>query len=171
VEDQELSREPQPVKNGALPGSLAARLQERRVEREQRTTELFEPPGFEDMFKIEMQVVGFKRLADIVLAHQRQRDEALRALYSAADQVLAATVAFHVVRDDGSTELGESLTWNTLASAFDPTLTAETRPRVALIRLLDATGVMELFAEWNEWNSHGNGSVDKGLSADFPVTG
>jgi hypothetical protein len=171
VEDQEQLSHDRQLSNGALPGSLAARLQERRVEREQRTTQLFDTPGFEDMFRVEMQVVGFKRLADLVLAHQRQRDEALRALYSAADQVLAATVAFHVVRDDGSTELGESLTWNTLACAFDPTLTADTRPRVSLIRLLDATGVMELFSDWNEWNSHGNGTVDKGLSADFPVTG
>ena len=74
--------------NGAAPGSFEARMQERRRQREQRSTELFTPPGFEDLFRVELRVVGYRRLADISLRHQRQADEGMQALYIAADQLL-----------------------------------------------------------------------------------
>ena len=159
------------ARNGAVPGSFDARMQERRVQREQRTTQIFDVPGFEDLFQVEMQVVGYKRMADIALKHQRQRDESLQALYIAADQVLAATVGFHKVRDDGrGIEEAEGATWLTLAHAFDPQLGPDTRPRVAVIRLLDGPGVLALNNDWYAWNTRGNGTVDRELGLDFLTT-
>jgi hypothetical protein len=157
----------------SLDASFDARMQQRRVQREQRTTETFDVPGFEDLFRVEMQVVGYKRLSEIALSHQRQRDDGLRALYIAADQVLTATVAFHKLRDDGSgeTDEAEGATWLAMAHAFDPTLGPSTRPRVALIRLLEGAGVLALNNDWFEWNTRGNGQVDKELGLDFSVTG
>lgn len=154
-----------------LAGSFEARIQQRRQERESRTTEFFEPPGFEDMFRVEMQVLGYRHLADLALKHQRTRDEAMRALYLAAEQVLAATVAFHLVQDDGSLDLIEDASWLAIARKMYPEMDGMTRPRVAIIRLLDATGVLALNNAWFEWNTNGNSQVDRELSADFPVTG
>jgi hypothetical protein len=120
------------------------------------------------MFRVEMQVLGYKRLADIVFSHQRQRDDALKALYANADVVLAATVGFRLIADDGALyEPEHPLTWLDLARAYDPTLDALTKPRVALIRLLEGQGIATLWSAWNEWNTHGNATVDRELSADF----
>lgn len=152
----------------ARDASFEERLQERRRQREQRTTELFEPPGFEDLFRVEMQAVSYKRLADIALKHQRQRDEALQALYISADQILAATVGFRKVGPEGELqELDGPLTWVDLARGFDPTLDATVRPRAALIRLLEGAGVIELNGDWYTWNTRGNAQVDRELSEDF----
>jgi hypothetical protein len=161
-----------PYHNGQpLPGSFEARMQERRVQREQRTTELFDVPGFEDIFRVEMQVVGFKPMSDIALRHQRNRDDGMRALAIAAEQVMAATVAFHLIRDDGTTAPAEGdPSWVDMARAYDPTLDAMVRPRVALIRLLEGPGVLALNNEWFEWNTRGNQQVDKELAADFSTT-
>ena len=153
-----------------LAGSFEARIRARRTEREQRTTELFEPPGFEDLFRVEMQVLGYRHLADIALKHQRQRDDAMRALYLAADQVLAATVAFHLVKDDGSLDVIDDASWLELARRMYPELDATTRPRVAIIRLLEAAGVLALNNDWFDWNTHGNAQVDRELSGDFSGT-
>jgi hypothetical protein len=154
-----------------LPGSFEARMQERRVQREQRTTELFDVPGFEDLFRVEMQVVGFKPQADIALRYQRQRDDGMRLLAIAAETVCEATVGFHMVRDDGTTvEADGDPGWVDMARAYDPTLAVDTIERVALIRLLEGQGVLALNAQWSEWNMRGNQQVEKDLSADFPTT-
>ncbi len=103
-----------------LAGSFEARMRLRRTEREQRTTEMFEPPGFEDLFRVEMQVLGYRQLADLSLKHQRQRDDAMRSLYLAADQVLAATVAFHLIQDDGTLDEIEDASWSAIARKMYP---------------------------------------------------
>ena len=153
------------------PGSFEARMQERRRQRETRTTEMFEPPGFEDLFRVEMQVVGYKRLADIALRHQRQRDDGLRSLYIAADQIIAATVAFHLVKDDGSLDEIDDGSWLGIAQRMYPELDATTRPRVAVIRLLEGPGVLELNNDWYAWNTRGNVDVERELGLDFSETG
>lgn len=169
--DAGIAPDPRSSNGDPLAGSFEARIQQRRVEREQRTTELFEPPGFEDLFRVEMQVLGYRRLADLALKHQRQRDDAMRSLYLAADQVLAATVAFHLVKDDGTLDVIEDASWLTIARRMYPELDGTTRPRVALIRLLDGAGVLALNNQWYDWNTNGNTQVDRELSAVFPVTG
>lgn len=165
--------EPVARSNGRDPlaGSFEARIQQRRQERESRTTEMFEPPGFEDLFRVEMQVLGYRQLADLSLKHQRHRDEAMRALYLAADQVLAATVGFHLVGADGSLDpIEDEVSWLLIARKMYPELDGTTRPRVALIRLLDATGVLSLNNQWFEWNTNGNAQVDRELTGDFSGT-
>jgi hypothetical protein len=145
-------------------------MQERRREREQRTTSLFDPPGFEGVFKVELQVLSYKTLADIVMAHQRQHDESLRNLYINADIVLAATVAFHRELDDGTVEEIDDADWLALARLAYPELPDSTRERVALIRLLEGQAIATLANDWNEWNTHGNAQVDGELRRDLSVT-
>jgi hypothetical protein len=158
------------VVDDVVPGSFEARMQERRKQREQRTTEVFDVPGFEDLFKVEMKVLGYKRLAGIAEPHTRVRDDSMRALYIAADQILASTVAFHRIMEDGSLQEAEGATWFDMAHAFDPTIDGTVKPRAALIRLLDGQGVLELSNDWYTWNGRGNAQVDKDLGADFQVT-
>lgn len=159
-----------PNGNAPAPGSFEARMQERRTQREQRTTEVFDPPGFGDLFKVEMQVVGYKRLADIALSHQRQRDDSIRSLYIAADQVIAATVGFQLVQEDGSLDPIEDASWLAIARRMYPELDEGTRPRVALIRLLEGAGVLTLNNDWYAWNTGGNLTVDRELGLDFSET-
>jgi len=152
-------------------GAFEERMQEVRRQREQRTTELFDVPGFESIVKVEMQVLGYKRATDLALKHVRQRDDSLRTLYTAADQILAATVGFYKVQPNGEPEYAEGLDWMGLAQAYDPTLDGSVPERAALIRLLDdGKGVGELHGDWYQWNTRGNASVEKELAADFPET-
>ena len=153
-------------------GSFEDRMQEVRRQREQRTTERFEVPGFEDLFEVEMQVLGVKRMNDIAFKHVRVRDDSMRALYIQADQVMAATVAFHKLQPDGETAPAEDMTWMDAARAYDPNLSATITPRAALIRLLDdGKGLGELHGSWYGWNTRGNDIVDKELGRDFQETG
>ena len=152
-------------------GSFETRMQEVRQQREQRTTEKFEVPGFEGLFEVEMQVLGVKRMNDIAFKHARVRDDSLRALYIEADQVLAATVAFHKIQPDGDTAVADGMTWMDAARAYDPSLSATVSPRGAVIRLLDdGKGLGELHGSWYSWNTRGNDSVDKELGRDFLET-
>jgi hypothetical protein len=52
-----------------------------------------------------------------------------------------------------------------------PELDENTRPRVALIRLLEGPGVLELNNDWYAWNTRGNVDVERELSLDFSGTG
>ena len=150
-------------------GAFEQRMQDVRRQREQRTAEMFDVPGFEGIVKVELQVLGYRKMTDIGMGHVRQRDDALRALYTAADQLLAATVGFHKVQPDGTLEPAEGMTWTMLAQAYDPALNATVRPRAALIRVLDdGKGVTELHGEWYGWNTRGNERVDGELTEDFP---
>jgi hypothetical protein len=152
-------------------GSFEERMQEIRRQREQRTTELFEVPGFEGVFEVEMQVLGVKRMNDIAFKHTRVRDDSLRALYIQADQVMAATVGFCKVQPDGERAKAEDLTWMALARAYDPNLSTTVSPRAALVRLTDdGKGLGELHGSWYSWNTRGNEAVDKDLGRDFQVT-
>jgi hypothetical protein len=149
-------------------GSFEERMQAVRRQRELRTTELFDVPGFEGIFRVEMRVLGVKRMNDIAFAHTRQRNDSLRALYIQADQLLAATVGFRMVQDDGSEAEAEGMSWLDAARAYDPALDATIRPRAALIRLLDdGKGVGELHGDWYQWNTRGNEQVDGELAEDF----
>jgi hypothetical protein len=163
--------EAQEVAQAGRDGSFEERMQQVRRQREQRTTELFDVPGFEGIFRVELQVLGAKRMSDIAFSHARQRDDSLRALYIQADQVLAATVGFRKVQDDGTVVEADGMTWLDAARAYDPTLNATIRPRVALIRLLDdGKGLGELHGDWYVWNTRGNESVNRELTEDFPGT-
>ena len=159
----------QEVAQSGRDGAFEQRMQDVRRQREQRTTETFDVPGFEGIVKVELQVLGYRRMTDLAMGHVRQRDDSLRALYTAADQLLAATVAFHKVQPDGSLEPADGMTWVMLAQAYDPALNVTIRPRAALIRLLDdGKGVTELHGEWYGWNTRGNEKVDGELTEDFP---
>ena len=155
-----------------LPGSFEARMQERRVRREQRTTELFDVPGFQDLFRVEMQVARL------------QADERHRATPPASPRRRHARCWRSPPRP--SSTRPSAFTWSattapprrpratppgsTWPAPDDPTLGLDTHERVAIIRLLEGQGVLGLNDAWSEWNTHGNEEVDKELAADFSTT-
>lgn len=149
-------------------GSLEARVAERRKQLEQRTTELFDVPGFEDVFQVELQMVGWKRLRQIAAQHERVHEESQKELRTAADQLLAATVGFHaIVDEDGNTQSAEGVSWKGLAQAYDSKLDETTRGRVALLRLLGETQTVFLWNDWQTWMKTGSGKVERELEKDF----
>jgi hypothetical protein len=154
------------------PGSLEERVAERRMALESRTTDKFDVPGFEGIFKVELQVVGGKRQYAISQRHEHVHDEYQRGLRTAADCVLVATVGFHsIVNDDGDTEPADNCSWKRLAQASDPTLSDMTLAqkggsRVAILRLLGEENVLNLAGEWKKWMRTRGVEVDRSLE-DF----
>jgi|SRR5579875_3475680 len=151
-------------------GSLAARIAERRREIDNATTELFDVPKYADVFRLELRRLPLKRLVAIAQSVERIHDDALRALYSMADTILAATVAFHEVRDDGSTRPAPGLTWQQLAHAYDPNLDESVQPRVALLRIIGDAELTLLFQDYQTWLRNGSPRAEKELERDFPRT-
>ena len=140
----------------ALTGSLEARIAARREALEKRTTELFDVPGYEGIVKVEMRLVGGKRLHQIGQAHERLHDEYKKLLRTAEDIILAATVAFHNVDANGEPQFAEGITWKRLAKAAnrhldEAHLEARGGGRVALEGLIGEAGVISLLGEWNQW--------------------
>jgi hypothetical protein len=151
-----------------VPGSLEARVAERREKLEQQTTELFDVPGFEDIFQVELRVVGGKRQHAILTEHERVHDEYQKLIRSGADMLLAATVAFHAVVDaEGNTQPAEGATWKALARAAHPDLPDTVKGRVALLRLLGENGVFDLVAAWRTWMKTRGQKINRELEKDF----
>lgn len=150
-----------------MQGSLEDRIARRREQLSRQTTELFDVPGFEGIFKAELRAVGWKKLNTTANAHQRVHDDSEQKARIAADQIIAATVAIHsVVDDEGNTRVAEGFTWRDAARAADKKIGPEIKMRPALIHLLGATRVVFLHAEWGEWLRSGNKQVDEELQRD-----
>ncbi len=161
--DDEVADEPT-----ALAGSLEERVAARRRQLEERTTELFDLPGFEGICQVEMRVVGAKRQLAIMNEHQRIHDESKKVVRVACDLILAATVQFHsIVDDEGTTKLAEGVSWKSMAQAYDKTLDNTVRGRQALVRLLTENGVLDLLADWREWMRTRGVKVAEELKTDF----
>jgi hypothetical protein len=152
----------------AAPGSLEARVAERRKKLESQTTAMFEVPGYEDLFQVELQMIGWKRLRSIAAGHERVRDDAQRELRTAADHLLAATVGFHaVVDDEGTTEPAEDASWRKIASAADPSIDGSVPTRALLTRFLGESPTIFLWTEWQEWMKTGASKLERDLEKDF----
>jgi hypothetical protein len=153
---------------GPTPGSLEERVGKRREQLEKKTTEMFDVPGYEGVFQVELRLLGGKRQFAIVEALERVHDDYQKAIRAAAEMILASTVAIHeVVDDEGNTQVAEGVTWLRLAKAADQKLGPEIQPRVALIRMISENGVLELAGEWRLWMKNRGVKVEKALARDF----
>lgn len=150
-------------------GSLASRMEHRAQEIESAVTEIFPIPMWEDILAVELSLVGWERLRKMVAKHNRQRNEAIRELYVAADQLLAATVAFYEVGEDNAQTPVEQ-TWITLARATGKPLSDDLTPRQAVIALMGDTNVLVLWKEWQDWQSSRRGETDEEVAKDFGTT-
>lgn len=150
-----------------LLGSLEHRVAERRKHIEKRTSESFDVPGFEDVFRVELRVIGPKQQHAIAQKHEHC-DEYQQILRTAADLLVVATVGFYAVDGDGQVQPAEDASWKRFAKAFDPMLDQATleRPgggRVAIVRLLGEEATLVLAGKYKQWVGSRGAKVDKEL--------
>lgn len=149
-------------------GSLAQRMEARAGELERTVSAIFPIPTWEDILAVELRLVGWEALRRIVTKHDRHRVEAIKELYTAADQILLGTEAFYEVKEDGRERIESS--WVDLARATGRKLPAELTPRQALIALVGDTNVAILWRDWQEWMTTRRPEVDEELAQDFGTT-
>lgn len=150
-------------------GSLEARVALRRQTLEERYTEQFDVPGFEDLFRVELAPLSFKQLSKIAEKHQRVMNDEQRNLRTGADQLIAATRGFYaIVNDEGDVEVDESASWQSLyigyLKAIGTPITDQVRmntsPRAALIGLLGPTATMILAGQFFQWATSGKAAAE-----------
>jgi hypothetical protein len=173
VEDLELSdertaEEGDPRHTTGIGASLGDRMAARARELDDQATERIPLPGYVDMLELELRSLGWDTVRRVTSRHERRRDPAIRDLYTAADMLLAATVAFHEV---GGVPLQSG--WVDLARNVRPNLPEDVTPRQAVLSLLRAdrtTAVIDLWNEWSEWNNAARVTLGEELDEDFTTT-
>jgi hypothetical protein len=153
--------------------SLKARMQRRQQELAARTTELFPVPRYEEFIAVELKAIAWERSEKIFEAHQRTARRMM--LNSAADEIVAATVAFHELFDDREPELIEdAYRWSDVCSRFLevdlPPAPHTTLERIALLTLCSDQGVMGLNAQYRRWLGGANVGISEEVRRDFSTT-
>jgi hypothetical protein len=95
--------------------------------------------------------------------------DALQELDTAADHLIAATVAFYENRPDGSRERIEDGSWVGLARNVKP-LKAEATDRQAVLVLMRDSPTIFLWSDWQEWLKTRKEDVDDEVMEDFTLT-
>jgi hypothetical protein len=153
-------------------GSLGSRMQQRAAEIEQATSERFPVPGWESILEVELALVSWERLRRVVTKYERlNRQPAMQELYTAADQILLATLNFYEVPEQGGPpKLREDHDWVSLARATGKPLPDDLTPRMAVIHLCSDVGTLALLRDWGEWMQTRRGEVDKEVQDYFART-
>ena len=169
-----------PSSNGdePQPGSLAERIRQRREEIESRRTNLFPIPGYGDMLAVELQVIPYQTVRKIgqqVERNNRSLDQPTLELYTAAEQLMAATVGFWVLQDTGQYQRDYEATWESMAYLANPQLTQDLYTRACLIDFLstgfdNTSQVVLLCSEWLQWMREGRADTESQLKPDFSPT-
>jgi hypothetical protein len=153
--------------------SLKARMKARQAELQDRTTEIFPVPLFDAILAVELKAVEWEETEQALEKHLRRPQRMM--LLTAADEVVAATVAFYEIGEDDSLELIEDAeAWSDIATAYlDEDFTAmppATLERVALISLISEQGVMALSGQYRQWLGGANVGISKAVRRDFKTT-
>jgi hypothetical protein len=152
--------------------SLQARAQARREALLDRQTTIIEVPGYEGILAMEYRAMPYAEGRKINARHERQRDEATRELYVAADQLIAASVNAHELSDDGTTKPLEVGWGAPLARMLGVEVDDTTTVRQAMMACFARdTFLTRHWAEYIEWLSSAEGDADEEQRADFQVTG
>lgn len=152
--------------------SLEARMRVRREEIESLVSEKFPLPRFESMCAVELRVIGYEGQRALFERNKRQRNAALKELYTACDAILAATVGFYELRSSDDEEgIPKDYSWNSLAElVLADDLRDDATPRQALLALLGAEAIPLLWNDWQEWMGGQRMDMDRELERDFPAT-
>lgn len=150
-------------------GSLEERMAKRRDSAQRRRSEWFGIPGWDDMLEVQLRLLSWKTMRGIGKRHATQRDESLAEVYTACDQIQAATEGFREVLPDGSHRERPDETWVTLARKGAKNLAESPTPRQAMLALVeeDARLMVGLYRPWQEWMEASRPEVEEELAEDF----
>ncbi len=153
-------------------GSLEARMRARREEVEALVSEKFPLPRYETIIAVELRFQGYERQRLMFERNKRQRSVALKELYTACDQILAATLGFYELagaEDEEGTHTDHS--WYSLAKGvLGDKFRDDATPRQAMLALIGAEQVPTLWNDWQEWMSGQRMDVDREMETDFQKT-
>jgi len=152
--------------------SLQERMRKRRDEIEGLVSEKFPLPRYESVCAVELRYLGYEGQRAMFERNKRQRNTAIKELYTACDSILAATVGFYELRDGDDDEgIPKDYSWNSLAElVLGDDLRDDATPRQAMIALLGAESVPILWNDWQEWMGGQRMDLDRELGRDFQAT-
>lgn len=158
------------TQNGSA--SLQARAEARREALLQRQTTIIEVPGYEGILAMEYRAMTYAEGRKINARHERQRDEATRELYVAADQLIAASVNAHELTEGKNESTPLEVGWGVaLARMLGVEVAEGTTVRQAMMGCFARdTFLTRHWADYVEWLSSAEADVDEEQRADFPVT-
>lgn len=164
-----------PVRESA-PGSLRSRMRARTQELEQQRTEIFPVPGYAELLAVELMPLGWERMQKIRERIAEMRDPsitpAMKQLYVAADELIAATVKFYEINDDGGRREIDD-TWKSLAEAGIENFPQDASARQAVLALINkpsAPLLMPFYHQWGEWMTSERVSITDEVGRDFETT-
>lgn len=163
--------EPQSPGTGTLAsvaGSLEDRMRQARTVLDAQQTTKLDVPGYEGVLKVECRTLDWTTLRRIAIRNENEPDQVTRELYSAAGEILSATMGFYEVLEDG-TDRRVDHTWLSLAQRIGRA-TNESTPRQALFGLLREIDLMLLSDSWRVWNVTARQKVEEDLKRDFEKT-
>jgi hypothetical protein len=153
--------------NGA--GSLAARASARREALLSAHSTIMEVPGYEGILAVEYRAMDYAEGRKIGAKHERQRDEATRELYTAADQLIAASINSFDLTEGQPREL--NLSWGlALAKMLGVDAEGMTARQATMACFARDTLLTRHWAEYIEWLSSAETDVDEEQAADFRST-
>jgi hypothetical protein len=151
--------------------SLQARMEAHAEELRRDVTEKFPIPGWETMLMVELKRLGYKRIRALQKRNERVREPSIRELYSMCDQIIAATVGFHEVLENGEETREIEETWVSLAHNLPDCPDQITERQAVLFLTGDDKRIHFLAAEWGEWSRAGDSEEAEEVRADFVSTG
>lgn len=159
----------QEISNGA--GSLQARARHRRDRLLKHKTTIIEVPGYEGILAVEYRAISYQEGRKIAARQERQSDEALRELYIAADQLIAASVNAYEVTDDGD-QKPLNMGWGVALARM---LGVDIYEGMTLRQAVMACFVRDTFltrhwAEYTEWLGSAQVDADEEQRQDFGGT-
>ncbi len=156
-----------------VPGSLHARMRARAKELEAQRTEIFPVPGYAQVLAVELRPLDWDTISKRAAALEKvtARDPALGALYFAADQLVAATVGFYEVLEDGRRNPIDT-SWVGLANGVRDQFPEDGTPRMAILALFsEPTSKLIMFVEqFQAWANGERNVITEELARDFEMT-
>lgn len=152
-------------------GSLAERAKAAREEASKHRTIVIDVSTYEGVLAMEYRLISWQKVAQIRKLHERQRDEGIKELYIACDQLLTACEQAHEVQPDGTLRpLGVG--WGAqLCQMLGIEGSAELTPRQAMIKIFEIDSrIIGHWAEYLQWQQGEIKEVDREVGSDFTKT-
>jgi hypothetical protein len=148
-------------------GSLQDRLHQRRAELQSQESRDFDVPGYGGIIKARYHVLPWKQHRAIAARHEKERDVALREVYTAADTLINACDALIEVAADG-TERPLDYKWGVRAASELFGADGLDTARQGIIACFPQDGLlMAHFGEVMQWQQGATPEADRELEDEL----